>query len=132
MKKNIIKILLTIISLVILFFVIRFLDNYHKLEDSGTIQVIVIDENDNTVIDEEVSYTKGQSLKELFEANFDIEERNGFLVRINDVYADGKEYFLKIYLNNKPALYGINQLKYKNGDVIMIVHTKVGDYRDPH
>lgn len=125
------KIIISLVCIIIVFLIIRFLGNYNKYEDSGTIHIIVIDEKQNHVIDQEIEFQKNQSLNELLKENFDIEERNGFLYRIENVDADGKDYFLKIYVNCEPASQGINTLSYRDGDVIMFVYTKVGDYHNP-
>ena len=53
------------------------------------------------------------------------------LLGIDSIYADTREYFLKIYVNCETANYGISDIKLKDGDEIRIVYTKVGDFSDP-
>ncbi|HHU56044.1 MAG TPA: DUF4430 domain-containing protein [Acholeplasmataceae bacterium] len=129
MKKNILKAIITVCSIIVIGLIVHFVNN-NKLDNSGTVRIIVIDEAQNEVINEEI-YFHNQNLRAILEENFEIEDRNGFLIRINEVYADGNEYFIKIYVNDKAALQGINQLKLSDGDVIKFVYTKVGDYSVP-
>lgn len=130
MKQNLNKLIITIIGLLLLIVILYFF-NQGSLNKAGTVEINVIDAAGNIVIDEEVKFIEKQSLKDILEENYDVEIRNGFLVQIEDVYADGEGYFIKIWVNCQMASYGVENLYFADGDIVHLVHTKVDDFNAP-
>lgn len=130
MKNKIGKIIITIIAVIIFISLISLINN-NNFSTAGTAQIIVIDESGEIVIDDQLAFKEKQNLRKLLESNYDIELVNGFLVKVENVYADGKENFIKIWVNNKAANYGVDSLYLNDGDIVHLVYTKVDDYRAP-
>lgn|SRR5690554_273209 len=130
MKQNLSKITITILGALLLIVILYFF-NQGSLSNAGTVEIIVIDGTSNIVIDEEINFVENQSLKDILDENFDIKIINGFLVQVEDVYADGDGYFIKIWVNCQYASYGAENLYFEDGDIVHLVHTKVDDYNAP-
>lgn len=137
MKRSTLKIVLTLVAGIILLVIYLYNNNRNKVETSGSIQIIVVDDKGIEVVNETVKFDivnsegKKTTLKTILEENYEIKTKNGMLVGIEGVNADTTEYFLKIYVNCISALQGIEQLSFKDKDVIMFVYTKVGDFDAP-
>lgn len=137
MKTTKSKIWLSILAIMIGAVTIFWMHNQEGAQNGGTIEIIVIDEFGEIVIDDYVTFTatnseaKKTTMRMILVEHYDIEIKQGMLIRIETVYADTREYFIKIWINCEPSLYGIDQMPFKDGDVIHFVHTKVGDMRAP-
>lgn len=136
MKHISTKIFLSIGALIILSLTMVWLINHRGATESGTIQIRVIDAQGAIIIDDMIDYDvtdedgNKTTMHMILSSQYDIEVRNGFLVRIESVEADGRDYFIKILINCIPSNYGIDQMKFKNGDVISFVYARVGGTND--
>ena len=126
MKKYGLKIILSLIALLIVFLVIK--GTKTENSDDGVITIVVINEEKEEVVRQDLKFSKDDTLEDLLIADFDVKIQGGMLIAIEGVEADTKEYFLKIYINDVAANYGIRQINLKNKDVIKIVYSKVGDF----
>lgn len=136
MKHISTKIFLSIGALIILSLTMVWLINHRGATESGTIQIRVIDAQGDIIIEDMIDYDvtdedgNKTTMHMILSSQYDIEVRNGFLVRIESVEADGRDYFIKILINCIPSNYGIDQMKFKNGDVISFVYARVGGTND--
>ncbi len=126
------KIILTIAALLLLLIAIYVYKKSVKTTTEGEITLIVVDEEKVEVINQKVTFTIGDNLEKLLKDNFEeVTIKNKMLLGIEGVYADTKEYFLKIYINCVSASHGVSDIKLHDGDEIRIVYTKVGDFSAP-
>jgi len=131
------KIIVSVIGLLVLGLALLWVNRIGGAKTDGTIQIILIDEANQERVNDFISYqvltsdNKKTTLHSILEEHYDIVVENGMLIEMEGVHADTIEYFLKIWVNCEAANYGIDHLPFADGDVIMIVYTKVGDYHDP-
>lgn len=131
-----IKIALSIVALAIMVLTVIWLTAHRGATEAGRINIRVIDAQGEVIIDDWIDYDVTDenghktTMRLILSSQYDIEVRNGFLVRIETVEADGRDYFIKILINCIPSNYGIDQMKFKDGDVISFVYARVGGSDD--
>lgn len=136
MKTNTLKILLSLVAIVIVVLTLHWINASRGASQDGVITIIVINDKKETIIEDDIAYEaqtedgKKTTIRMILEEHYDIEVRQGMLVRIEDVEADTREYFIKIWINCKQAQYGIDQMPFEDGDIIHFIYTKVGDMSD--
>ena len=128
---NKLKLLLTALAVGILGLAIYLYKDSIKTDSEGEITIIVVNDKKLEVVNEKVKFYPEDNLGKLLENNFEVIVENKMLLSIEGVYADTKQYFLKIYINCRVANYGISDIKLNDGDEIRIIYTKVGDFSDP-
>ncbi|MEX2784301.1 DUF4430 domain-containing protein [Streptococcus sp. H49] len=85
--------------------------------DTGTVQLIV--QEDSNTIDENVTFEKGDTVMDVLQDNYEVEETDGFITAIDGIKQDeeaGKYWMFTI--NNELAPKAADQIKVKNGDKI--------------
>ena len=118
--------------LLVRLFLFTFMMKPTNLITSGVVRIIVVNKEGQTIIDDEWSFSSSANnkvtLRTILEEHYDIVVENKMLMGINGLIADNKTYFWKIWINCQMATRGIEALYFKDGDVIKLVYTKVGDY----
>lgn len=125
MKKQGLKIALTMVAIILFVLVVRRLQK--PLQEEGTITIVVIDENHNEVVHQNIELEKSKTFEELLKTHFDVRIENGMLIEIEGVKADNRDYFIKIFVNGEAANYGVKQLAPKDKDLVTFAYTKVGE-----
>ncbi|AND79007.1 DUF4430 domain-containing protein [Streptococcus pantholopis] len=85
--------------------------------DTGTVQLIV--QEDSNTIDETVTFEKGDTVMDVLQDNYEVEETDGFITAIDGITQDeeaGKYWMFTI--NDELAPKAADQIKVKNGDKI--------------
>lgn len=129
MKK--LKLILTALALGILFLAGYLYKESLKTTGSGEVTIIIVNDEKQEIINEVIHFDEDESLEKLLKRNYEVVVENKMLLGIEGIYADTKQYFLKIYINCNVASYGISDIKLNDGDEIRIIYTKVGDFSDP-
>lgn len=123
------KIFITIIATIILVFLAVFVNKKYLSETDGIIYINIVDEEINLDKTDEVSFSKGEKLVDILKRNYVIDIKDGFLYQIDEIKSyDISNKFIQIWLNDKLANKGIEQLAFKNKDKITFKLAKVGDY----
>lgn len=85
--------------------------------ETGHVQLIVQAEKGQT--DERVEFTQGQTVLEILQANYDVEETNGMVTSIDGVAQDASKNIYWMYkVNDEMAAVGAGELEPKDGDKI--------------
>jgi hypothetical protein len=72
MKKNGIKIILTIFALLSLFLARTIFFNEHRANQEGTIYLEIIDDNQNVLFDDSISFFEGETLFDILNRTFQL------------------------------------------------------------
>ncbi len=130
-KKNIIKIIFSVILLVALIGVIIHLQNESqpKTEVDGSITVIVVDINGSEKYHKVIDYYKGDDFLSLLEKNFTIiaedDAYGKLLYGIDDVITDFQTTYLAIYINDNYSNVGISYIELEDEMIVKFVETKI-------
>ncbi len=129
MKKDlIIKIVVSIIIIIGSIFVVRFLLSEKETSDNGTITFQVIDKNETMVINDKLTFKKGDTTFKILNEHYNIRSSNDygstFIYDIEDVKTDGFEYFFTLYVNGEMSMYGIDQIELTDGMILCVKVTK--------
>lgn len=129
-KELIIKIIITIVSLIIVLFVGIFILRESVSTTNGECIIEVIDINNQKVINDRISFKEGDSLLQLLNNNYElrIDDSYGstFIYDIDEVKTGG-DTFLAIYVNNEMSMFGVDQIELTDGLIISFRVTMV-DY----
>lgn len=127
-RKLVLYIILSIIAVIIMVFALININSYTKNTNSGTITIELID-SDNVKSTKDLPFTKNDSLYSLLDSNYEIEVKNGMLIKIDNLYTpDTTDKFIKILINDSMSNYGIYQIKLVDKDVITFIITDVKSY----
>lgn len=129
-KELIIKIIITIVSLIIVLFVGIFILRESVSTTNGECIIEVIDINNQKVINDRISFKEGDSLLQLLNNNYElrIDDSYGstFIYDIDEVKTGG-DTFLAIYVNNEMSMFGVDQIELTDGLIISFRVTMI-DY----
>lgn len=129
-KELIIKIIITIVSLIIVVFVGIFILRESVSTTNGECIIEVIDINNQKVINDRISFKEGDSLLQLLNNNYElrIDDSYGstFIYDIDEVKTGG-DTFLAIYVNNEMSMFGVDQIELTDGLIISFRVTMI-DY----
>ena len=78
MKKNLYKIILTIVALLSLFLVRSIFFNEHRAIDEGMIHLQILDETNTIIFDDSIIYFEGESLFDILNRTFTLTCANRF------------------------------------------------------
>lgn len=133
MKNKFIKIGVSIVAVVIIILVYLHINAPPPIT-SGVIGIVVVDQEGQTIIDDEWEFSSSENnkitLRLILEEHYEIVVEKKMLMGINGIIADNTNYFWKIWINCQMATKGIDALYFKDGDVIKLVYTAVGDYNN--
>lgn len=131
MKAKLIKIGVSIILLVAIVMIIRWINAPPSIT-SGTIHLVVIDEASTTIIDENIPFETTAddpvTLRSLLETHYQVLVEANMLIGIEGHLANNTTHFWKIWINCQMATRGIDAIYFEDGDEIRIVFTAIGDY----
>lgn len=130
MKSKIgLKLFITIIATIIIVFLVIFVTKNYLSETDGIIYINIVDEEINLDKTDEISFSKGEKLVDILKRNYVVDVKDGFLYQIDQIKSyDISNKFIQIWLNDKLANKGVEQLEFKNKDKITFKLAKVGDY----
>ena len=133
MKKVIISIIV-LLSLTVIFF---YFSQPQSGDNQGVITVRVIDQDNNVVIDDEITFTEEVSLFEILQDNYDIgcanssyiidytcsfKQLNSHIVLgIEDMETDWYGSYLQIFINDEASIYGV--------DLILVEDETIYEFR---
>lgn len=138
MNKILVKILISIfaaIALLLVFFLMinRGSDSY------GNIDFILYNENEEIVIEDQLSFNEGDTLFDVLNREYDLvcadsnyqrdetcshQFINGYvLLEIEEVSSNWYDSVLSIYINGELANYGVSLIELEDGDLIEIKRT---------
>ena len=132
-NKLFIKIVITIICLIISIVGLMIYHNYKKNNDidnnqTSTITIIIEDSYSSRYEEKEITFSKGESLKNIIENNYTCNIENGFLNEINGMKSENiYEYFICLYVNNEVSNFGVGDVYPEEGDVIKFKMTSVSE-----
>lgn len=131
MKKNILKIIISLIVIVAIFFTVKYITNINDGTDRCQITVIVVDENKNEIINDklDLKYDKNSkpSLLEVLKDNYTVVTgQYGMPISIKkgskELTIDESKAYIAFYYNENYASYGLDTQPYTNNDVIKLVY----------
>lgn len=112
MKNSVLKIVVTIVLVAIGLSIFLIMNN--KTEEEGLIYFTLVDQNDNTIYDDKISFNKGDTLIEILDEKYDIryeEDMYGYvLYDIGPIKTDFKNDYLAIYINGEYSSVGISSI----------------------
>lgn len=126
MSKNLKKIVLTIISLLVLVLGSLYLSNNFTSKTQGDVLIELIDIEGNITDSRQIDYQKGDTLVSLVESNYDnVLIENGMLLTIEDFEtASDWSTFISIYVNNEMSMVGINDIEFDDDTKVSFVMTE--------
>ena len=133
-KELIIKIAVTLVSLIIVLLVGVFLLKGSVSKTKGIVTIEVVDINNQIVISDNINFKEGDTLVQLLKDNYElrIDDSYGFtfIYDINEVKT-GHDDFLAIYVNNEKSMVGVDQIELVDGSVISFRVTLIDyDYEE--
>lgn len=100
-------------------------DYFRQTDDSGTITIILIDQIDDTIINEEISFEEGDTFFEVLMENYDLRCANSsyqpvvctedslmgnVILVFDDVETDWNNSYIAIYIDDEYSTYGIDNI----------------------
>lgn len=101
--------------------------------EDGFIHLYVSIENNEVVIDKDVSFSKGEYLIDVLNRHLDVVlgsgSSDGMIMSINGCLApDDYSYYYKLVINCEYASYGAEKLSLNDGDSVMITYSSLDDW----
>lgn len=97
-----------------------------KPKAAGTIEIKVIALDESILKDKRIDYQKADTLSELVSSNFEnVLITDGMIMNIESLVTPlDWSSFICIYVNGEMSNYGINDIRFEDGDIISFVMTK--------
>lgn len=125
MKKQILYLVLGLLAIVICIVGILFIQKTFTAKGDGSIQIEVVDVNEEIIKSKKITYNDGDTLVSLVEDNFDnVTITTGMLMTIETLTTPSDwSTFICIYINGEMSNEGINDLGFSDGDKISFIMT---------
>ncbi len=124
MKKF--KIVVSVIALCLLALCFSIMSSSFNATDLGTIDVELINLENEVISEKEISFNEGDELVSLIEDNFDnVTFKDGMIMSIESFETpDDYSVFISIYVDDKMSEVGLKDIKYKDGTKISFILTE--------
>ena len=124
-RKTVLTIALSVCGAVVIGCGTYFAYKEFKPKSAGFIEVKVIDLDNVLIKHKTIEYQKDDSLTYLVKNNFNnVKIENGMVMSIESITTPADwSTFIAIYVNDVMSNYGINDLSFKNGDIISFINT---------
>lgn len=131
MKKNIIKLIVTIVLVLIGVACYMIFMQEKTSDDSGIVYFTLIDIDGNVVIDDTLTYEENDTLFEVISRNYEVESEKSqygqYLYSIDEVKTNTFDTYLALYVDDKYAETGISFIKLYDKMHFKVIETKIGD-----
>lgn len=122
------KIIASAIAVSIIIASVIYINLPHNESKEKTIEIIAINLNEEVIIDDTITTTL-TTMHEILADNYDIEVRNGMLIKLESIYTpDTRAYFIKIYINDTLSTRGIDNMIFNDGDIIKFIESETYYY----
>ncbi len=125
-KKLILPIALSIIGVAILTICVLLLKDTFVSKSDGTIQIVLVDIEGNTVSDKKIDFNEGDKLVDLLNHNYkNVVITDSMIMSIEDftTASDWSEFIL-IYVDDEMSMVGVLDIEFTDGTKISFVMTK--------
>lgn len=119
-KKLILSIILSVVALAILTICILFLTNAFESKSDGSITVELVELDGSKKATKEIEFSKGDTLIELLDENFDnVVVENGMLQSI-DTFANALDWssYISILVDGEYSMVGVLEIEFTDGTII--------------
>ena len=125
-KKIILSIVFSFVAMVIIMFCVFSLKHMFEAKEAGEIQISIIDENNNVLKDEKITFHEGDKMLDLLNANFEnVTIENGMVMTIEGLITPADwSYWICLYVDGEMSSVGILDVNFKDGTKIELVMTK--------
>jgi hypothetical protein len=128
-KKLFLKTVVSIIALAVIGACTFWAYRTFLAQTGGTIRIVITDEHNNNLKNDVIEYRKGDTLVSILSEHYECTLENGMLLSLDELKTPTDwSYFICIYVNGEMSAYGINELEFKDKDVISFVLIDASTY----